>query len=190
MKEVQPIRDTDQIEMMKDYLKNWNRRNFLLFIIGLNSGLRISDIVPLKVKDFEHEHLELKEKKTRKAKTFYINDAIRKEVNAYVKEKDLKPYDYLFESRKRSTKKGYEGQRQPISTNQAWKILKQAAKEFGIQKVGTHTMRKSFGYHLYKKTGSVALLMEIFNHSSPDITLKYIGINQEEQDKEVANFKL
>ncbi len=51
-------------------------------------------------------------------------------------------------------------------------------------------MRKSFGYHMYKKTQNVALLMEMFNHSSPDITLKYIGINQEEQDKEVADFSL
>ena len=50
MKNVQPIRDKDQIEMLKDYLKEWNPRNFLLLVFGLNSGLRISDILPLKVK--------------------------------------------------------------------------------------------------------------------------------------------
>lgn len=190
MKNVQPIRDKDQIEMLKDYLKEWNPRNFLLLVFGLNSGLRISDILPLKVKDLEGTHIVIVEKKTGKPKTFFINDTLRKEVNKYVKLKGLKPYDYLFESKKRSKQPGKEGQKQPISREHAWKILNKAAKEFGIHHIGTHSMRKSFGYHMYKKTKNVALLMEMFNHSSPDITLKYIGINQEEQDKEVADFSL
>ncbi len=81
MKNVQPIRDKDQIEMLKDYLKEWNPRNFLLLVFGLNSGLRISDILPLKVKDLEGTHIVIVEKKTVNPKKFFIYDSLRKEVN-------------------------------------------------------------------------------------------------------------
>lgn len=190
MKIVQPIRDLDQIEMMKDYLRDWNPRNYLLFIFGLNSGLRISDILPLKVKDVQDTHIVITEQKTGKAKNFLINKTLRREIDSYINLRHLKPYDYLFESRKRSHVKGKEGQKQPISKEQAWKILNKAAEQFGIHHIGTHSMRKSFGYHMYKQTQDVAGLMELLNHSSPDITLRYIGINQEEQDEKMANFGL
>ncbi|HER0002312.1 TPA: site-specific integrase, partial [Streptococcus pyogenes] len=65
MKIVQPIRDTDQIDMMKDYLKGWNPRNFLLLLFGLNTGLRIGDILPLKVKDVTAgNYIDIIEQKT------------------------------------------------------------------------------------------------------------------------------
>lgn len=191
MKIVQPIRDTDQIDMMKDYLRDWNPRNFLLLLFGLNTGLRVGDILPLKVKDvLDREHIDIVEQKTGKQKHFPINNTLKREIAKYVNAKRLKPYDYLFESRKRCSDPGKEGQRQPISREQAWKILNQAAKEFGIHHIGTHSMRKSFGYHMYQETQDIAMLMEMFNHSSPDITLRYIGINQERIDDAVANFSL
>lgn len=191
MKIVQPIRDTDQIDMMKDYLKNWNPRNFLLLLFGLNTGLRVSDILALKVKDvLDKDHIDIIEQKTDKAKYFPINRTLRREIEKYVKEQDLKSWDYLFTSRKKSKEPGKEGQKQPIGRTQAWKILNQAAKEFGIHHIGTHSMRKSFGYHMYQKTHDIGMLMEMFNHSSPDITLRYIGINQERIDNAVADFSL
>ncbi|HEL0067061.1 TPA: site-specific integrase [Streptococcus equi subsp. zooepidemicus] len=191
MKIVQPIRDTDQIDMMKDYLKDWNPRNFLLLLFGLNTGLRVGDILPLKVKHVTaSNHIDIIEQKTGKQKQFPINKTLRREIDKYIKDKELKTWDYLFESRKKCTEPGKEGQKQPISREQAWKILNQAAKQFGIHHIGTHSMRKSFGYHMYQKTQDIAMLMEMFNHSSPDITLRYIGINQERIDDAVADFSL
>ena len=84
MKYVQPIRDKDQIEMLKDYLMDWNPRNFLLLVFGLNSGLRVSDILPLKVRDVMDDYIEVIEKKTGKQRLFPINRTLRKEINKYV----------------------------------------------------------------------------------------------------------
>ncbi len=115
----------------------------------------------------------------------YIVCANRR-IDKYIKVKGLKPYDYLFESNKRDK----DGKKRPIGREQAWKILNKCAKTCGLKRIGTHSLRKSFGYHMYKKDQNVALLMEIFNHASPDITLRYIGINQDEKDKAMAGFSL
>ncbi|HEL2729565.1 TPA: site-specific integrase [Streptococcus suis] len=186
MKSVEPIRDKDDIERMKDFMESWNQRNFLLFVFGLNSGLRISDIVKLKVREVLDTHVIIIEQKTGKPKQFFINDYLRKQIDKYIKAKGLKPYDYLFESNKRDK----DGKKRPIGREQAWKILNKCAKACGLKRIGTHSLRKSFGYHMYKKDQNVALLMEIFNHASPDITLRYIGINQDEKDKAMAKFSL
>jgi integrase len=90
--------------------------------------------------------------------------------------------EYLFQSRK--------GDNKPISRVQAYRVLKKAGKEIGQQKVGTHTLRKTFGYHHYKKNKDVALLQRIFNHSSPSITLDYIGITQDEINESTEGFDL
>jgi len=68
--------------------------------------------------------------------------------------------------------------------------LKKAAEKLGIEKVGTHTLRKTFGYHHYQRNKDVAILQKLFNHSSPSITLEYIGISQDEQDQSMKDFYL
>lgn len=73
----------------------------------------------------------------------------------------------------------------------AYEIIKTACKKAGIEgKIGTHTLRKTFGYHHYKKFKDVAILQKIFNHSSPSITLRYIGIEQDEIFESYENFIL
>ena len=74
---------------------------------------------------------------------------------------------------------------------QAYRILNKAAVRVGINgEIGTHTLRKTFGYHMYMKTKDVALLQELFNHSSPSVTLRYIGINQDRLDQAMDDFRL
>lgn len=63
-------------------------------------------------------------------------------------------------------------------------------KRIGLEEIGTHTMRKTFGYWHYQQYKDVAILQEIFNHSSPSVTLRYIGINQDNIDKSYMNFSL
>ena len=72
----------------------------------------------------------------------------------------------------------------------AYRILNQAARQVGLSDIGTHTLRKTFGYHFYQRTKDVALLQKVFNHSSPSITLRYIGIDQDVIDKAIEGFRL
>lgn len=66
----------------------------------------------------------------------------------------------------------------------------QLAKEVGLTEIGTHTLRKTFGYHFYQQYKDVAVLQQIFNHSSPAVTMRYIGITQDIIDEKVDNFTL
>lgn len=181
MKIVQPIRDKSKIEAMKYQLLKKGLKNYMLFIIGINTGLRISDILRLKVNDVKYRtHIIIKEQKTGKEKRFLINNQLREEIEKYIQ--NMNDDDYIFQSQK--------GLNRPITRVQAYRILNSAAKEIGIEEVGTHTLRKTFGYWHYQMYKDVAILQDIFNHSSPSITLRYIGINQDIKDKTIENFYL
>ncbi|MEC2221536.1 tyrosine-type recombinase/integrase, partial [Bacillus subtilis] len=78
----------------------------------------------------------------------------------------------------------------PISRSMAYKILRAAAEYVGLDDIGTHTLRKTFGYHFYKQTKDVAMLQEIFNHSDQRTTLRYIGINQDAMNNAMKKFKI
>ena len=177
---MQPIRDIDKVNDIYDYLNAQSVRNGLLFAFGIYTGLRISDILAIKVRQVRsEEYLSIREKKTGKEKNIPINKFLRKHIDEYIC--DLKNYEYLFYGRKKTS---------PMSRQQAYNILSSAASKFGVPGVGTHTLRKTFGYHMYQKTHDVAMLMEIFNHSSQAETLRYIGVNQDTKDKMYINVDL
>ena len=180
MKVVQPIRDKEKIEEIKRILRHESYRNYFLFVMGINTGLRISDLLPLQVKDVRNKtHIVIREKKTGNIKRFLINNALRQEIDEYTQ--GMNDDDYLFKS---------ERGNKPIQRVQAYKIINRAAKKAGLEEIGTHTMRKTFGYHFYQRTKDVAMLQEIFNHSAPSITLRYIGITQDEIDNSLKEFNL
>ncbi|PHB47014.1 site-specific integrase [Bacillus toyonensis] len=164
---VQPIRDPEQIQQIKEYLKGTNERNYILFVVGINTGLRISDILRLKIGDLKGSHVSMREMKTGKQKRIQITAALRRELKWYIEE--MEGHEYLIKSR--------QGKNRPIGRSMAYKILSTTAVEFGLDEIGTHTLRKTFGYHMYMQTKNIALLMEIFNHSSERVTLRYIGVN-------------
>ena len=89
-----------------------------------------------------------------------------------------------------SNKKDSQGNIKPISRQQAHHVLKIASEKLNIEDVGTHTLRKTFGYWHYKQYGDVAILQDIFNHSSPSVTLRYIGITDDIKDKTIEGFYL
>lgn len=186
MRKVEPIRDTDDIERMKDYLKSKNERDYVMMVTGLYSGMRVSDILPLKVRSVKGTHIEVTERKTGKTKRFAINPALRKALDHYIKENELKDYDYLFPSRKKVNNEGLRITH--IGRVAAYQILRDAGEHIGLTNIGTHSMRKTFGYHHYRKNQNVGILMELFNHSSPDITLGYIGFKQDELDNSMLSF--
>lgn len=183
MREVQPIRSKKQLANMKALLKNKGDKYYIMFLIGINSGLRVSDCLNLKVSDvLGREHIVITEKKTGKTKRFLLHPSVRKEVQDFVDKYHLSKDTYLIKSRK--------GDNKPITRVQAYCVLNECAAALGLESVGTHTMRKTFGYWYYQKTKNIEYLQYIFNHSAPGITLRYIGITQEKIDETLADFYL
>ena len=140
-----------------------------MFRIGIYTGLRISDILKLKVKDVkDRKTIILRETKTSKEKHIAINKELKKDFKDYCFAKA--DGEYLILSR--------EGTNQPIQRGMAYKIMADIGDKFGLESCGTHTLRKTFGYHYYQKTKDIATLQKLFNHSHPSVTLDYIGITQ------------
>jgi integrase len=179
IQKVEPIRDLSKIEEMKSVLRARSERDWFLFCFGLNTGMRISDILSLRYKDLQNTHIVIREKKTDKIKRFVINQELRRMITDYSEGKNLN--EYVF-------KQKYGTDR--ITRQYAHRAFKQAGLDCGMDYIGTHSMRKTFGYYYYKATKDVATLQEIFNHSAPSITLKYIGIRQEQIDDSLEKFHL
>lgn len=180
MEYVQPIRDKKKIDAMKKVLKADSLRNYAMFVMGINSGLRISDLLTLKVSDVldEKGHIKdrvtIREKKTGKAKDFPFGDTTKKALKEYLNSFKYMPDMYLFPSRKGG---------RPLSRQQAYRIINDAARSVGIkERIGTHTLRKTFGYWAYQQGVDVTRIQKLLNHSAPSVTLAYIGITQEELD--------
>jgi integrase len=160
-----------------------NERDWLLAKFQLNTGLRISDVVKVRVSDILTENMNFKdyfvlqEQKTDKEKKIKLNDSLKKALKTYIKQNNLgQPILYIFQSRK--------GLNEPISVTQAYRILKAAAISLHIENFGTHSLRKTWGYWTYKISRyNIGLIMNTFNHSSEKITLRYIGITQESKDE-------
>ncbi|WAW14759.1 site-specific integrase [Peptostreptococcus equinus] len=168
---VEPIRDKNKLEDILNYLeKDRPKKYYILFVLGLYSGLRISDILPLQVKHVKsRDHISIREKKTGKAKKVTLNKFLKKKLDSYVE--DMEDWEYLIPNSKVGN--------HPISRQQAYKVIKETCERFDVEHIGTHSLRKTFGYHYYQKTKDVAILQNIFNHSDPSVTLRYIGINQD-----------
>lgn len=179
---VEPIRDKKLIAAMQTYLKGRRLRDWLLFNMGINTGLRVGDMLNLQVKDVLtdkgkfRQHLVIREEKTGKEKKIKLNNAVKKYIKAYLQTIDYNEDTYLFQSRK--------GNNKPITRVQAYRELKHAASVVGIENFGTHSMRKTWGYWSYKASRyNIGLIMDTFNHSSPAVTLRYIGISQDQKDE-------
>jgi integrase len=179
MNTVEPIRDRNLILDFADYLKEQSERDYVLFMFGIYSGLRVSDILPLKVRDVKDtDYLYKHEKKTKKYKRLKLNDELKPIIKEYIVGK--RDYEYLFKREK--------GKSVPISRQRVWQILNKVADEFEYkEKIGCHTLRKTFGYWIYQETKDAATLQDIFNHSSLEYTKRYIGVNQDNQDKTINN---
>ena len=161
-------------------------RNKMMFLIGINLGIRASDLCSLKYSFFMNgdgtfkDFYSLQPKKTRKTKKFvklYFNQVVKKAITNYIEEYPYQDIDeYVFKSRK--------GEKS-ISEKTLWNIMNKTAIEAGIeQNIGSHSLRKTFGRFIFHnaedKNGALVILQTIFNHSSPAVTSKYIGLTNDE----------
>lgn len=191
MSATQPIKNKNDLTRFRNYYKEeeLKPRNYALIVMGLNSALRIGDILSLRWEDVRREsayrrHIWIREQKTGKDNMFPVNPMMvealefyRHYLTGYSSEK------YIFESQK--------DRENPISRSQAFRIIKKAADQCGLwEHISCHSLRKTFGYYAWKQGTPPALLMSIYNHSSYEITKRYLCIDQQEKDKVYMEIQL
>lgn len=178
MQFVNPIRDMDTIQAMKEELRKHSLRDLLLFVLGINTGISLLDLLHLTVQDVwdgqkPKQFLTIKDEKTGEEQSYYLNSKIGEILTEYLGSIDWKAEDYLFKSKKDC---------RPITRQQAYRIINHSAREVGIsEKIGTHTLRKTFGYHAYYRGVAISILKSILHHHSTAETLKYLGIDRSEK---------
>lgn len=182
--EVEPLKNIKDINRIKTYLRGKkNPRDYMLFTVGINVGLRAGDLLSLRIEDILAEDGKIKdsvtlyEEKTNKRRNFTLNNSSKEALELYLQFLEtFDSKDWLFKSRKGS---------EHLTVESAHKIIKTLARDLNIKgNYGTHTLRKTFAYHTYinnvKENPSILqTLQKVLNHSTPSVTLRYIGITKE-----------
>lgn len=172
---VQPIRDEKQLQTIYEFLKNKDTRFSLIWQFCISSGLRVSDILSLRVSDVQgKESVKIRESNSNKYKVYPIRETLKNDLIEFFKEDRnslCKPMELLFVSDKGGK----------MHCPEVYKVFNNTIKELGlnIKDISTHKLRKTFGYHHYKQFKDVTTLQMIFNQTSSARTIKYIGIDQE-----------
>ena len=177
---VGPITSARDIKSIKKLLSD-QPRNRLLFILGINTGLRVQDLLSLKVGDIKQaqvgDRVVLREKKTQKENVFMVNKDIKDALDDYLKTVDAKDEHFLFKSRK--------GSNYAITTYAVTMYVQQWCDAIHLPgNYGAHSLRKTWCYHQRKTYGtSWEVIAKRLNHSSPSITRRYIGVKEEEVEE-------
>ena len=187
MAKTEPIRDKEQIKALADYFLNRNQiRNYVLLIMGIYTAARISDLLTLRWSDVYNQtgqcfrrHLILSEHKTGKRRAIALNDKVIDALKLYLPHRKS---EYIFDN----------GRGEPLSRVQAWRIMNDATAEIGLEEtVACHGLRKTWGYHAWTSQAvSPVVIMDVYNHSSYDITKRYLGVEQDDLDKAYLEMKL
>ncbi len=185
MSTTQPIRKTEDITALKNYFlyEKRNLRNYTIVCMGINSAMRISDLLSLRWGDVYHfakgcfrKHISIRERKTGKDRRIALNTSMRKALELY-KNSLSNATEEMFIFPGRSGEK-------PLSRCQAYRILRSAGRALHFETdISCHSLRKTFGYHAWKRGVQPAVLMDIFKHSSYRITKRYLGIEQDDIDQ-------
>ena len=184
---VDPIRDKADVLKIAQYFYDKHQiRNSLMFLIGCSVGLRGEDLCKVKVGDItEDGRYRTKEQKTGKYRTVVLNNLAMTCYHELVRTiPNCTEDSMLFQSQK--------GDNQSISRHSFGRILRQAGKDLHLPyKLGTHSMRKTFGYHLFMSNQQtpeiLANLQKIFQHDSSATTLRYIGLSNEREEELYKN---
>lgn len=194
MKVVQPIRDLETLQRCYDIARAHDKKRGrneicweLLLLVGFNTSLRVSDFTRFRVRDLKgKDYAQIKAKKTGKEAYILINPQARREINRLLAGRN--PDEFIFQSRQKDK---ITHKHKPITRQRAYQIINRIARQAGIEeRVGCHTLRKTFGYHYYKMTGDVVSLQRILCHSYQRETLVYIGIVQENIDESIMKMNM
>lgn len=187
----EPLRTMKQINLVRSLIQtstDYPLRNRLLFDVGINNGIRTIDLLSLKVSDVvdskgnSKSETTIIESKTGKPRTLRFKPKLQAEIKTYLDKRVFKS-EWLFPSTKQRDKH--------LSTQAIYRMFKRISDgEPSLKGLTAHSMRRTFGYQFYKRNHDIVPLMKLFNHSSQAITLRYIGIEKDDMDKELANFEL
>ena len=176
---VEPIKSLAHITSMKSFLKQHSLRDSLLFTLGINSALRISDLLRLTIEDVDGmDRINVTEAKTGKTKSMPWNPNCISAINEYLDSIEVRG-GLLFPSRKGGS---------TITRQHAYKVINDAAKYAGVVTekngvlIGSHSLRKTFAYHAYNNGTSIEVIQKILNHSSSATSLAYIWITKQTVD--------
>ncbi len=180
---VDPIREIQDLKDIKRELKKTSSRDYLLFVMGINNGLRIGDLLKIKVGDVVElgvgDTFKLYEQKTGKRNVVMINNDVYKALEMHLPDEitEEDKQEYLFKSRKGGA----------LTRESVAKMIKEWTA--GIKgNYSTHSLRKTWGYHQRINHGvGIEIIMERFNHSSPIVTKRYLGIENKEVNAVLMN---
>ncbi len=163
---VAPIKDDETLQQFKDKLREMDDKYYIMFEIGVGTGLQLQEILKFKNKDIRgKECIEAFIGTKNIRRTFRIPENVRKIIDDFTEGKDPDAYLIL----------GHASSPAPLSREQAYRALKSAGKSIGLTSIGAQTMRKTFAWRYYKSTGDIYYLQNLLNHASPSITYRYIG---------------
>jgi integrase len=167
---VQPIIDKAAIERIKNLLREDNiYRNFALFVVGINTAFRASDLLTLEVGDVKGDVIRRREKKTGKVREFYLNGAVKAAVAPLIVGK--KDDDWLFPS---------ETTGKPLTVPVFSGMVKIWCFRAGLKgNFASHTLRKTWCRAMVDAGEQIWKVSEALGHSSEKVTRRYIGIEIE-----------
>lgn len=181
---VEPITEVKHIKAIKKMLKDYPRDR-LLFVMGINSGMRVQDLLQFRIKDINHkaigDRVLLREKKTGKENVLIINQEIHEAIAVYLNSEEHGENDFLFKSRK--------GSNYPLTVFRVMHMVKDWTDAINLKgNYGAHTLRKTWCYMQRTQFGaSWEVIVKRLNHSSPAITRRYLGVKEEEVEEVLLN---
>jgi len=186
MSEVHAVKSLDTIKLISHLLEvRCSKQMSDIWNVGLNLALRISDLLSVKLSDIENDRLVLRESKTGKIASIVLNNKAQEVIERIRVE--YPGHVYLFQSYR--NRQSINKQANPLSRRSVAKAFATIGEEMKIA-LGTHSMRKTRGYHLYQNTKDIARVMKMLRHSSESVTLRYIGITQDEVDKDFVDLEI
>ena len=209
-----PIKDREQLEQFKKIILSetgkYSLRNYAIFLLGINCGLRCGDVLQIRLQDlWDEEKQEVKscrilEEKTGKVRNVSFSDTVANDLRDYILTiSNRTPYTPLFPSQKKGSHADTDKRRKDntgcLDRRSYWRILNSVAKLCNLEHIGTHTMRKTFGYNVYTmfdgeliagKYSALDVTQHMLNHSSSKDTLRYIGIDMEVEEAVYKNMNL
>ena len=168
MNQVEPIRNKDDIKKMYDVLKKKSDRDYLLFKLAIHTGIRLTDLLNLKVKDVKSSWIE----SCAPAIKILLPNDLREEVRRFIEYNKLMDDHLLFQSIRTHKE---------LSRQQAYRIIHHAAEELGLCHIGLTTLRKTFAYHAYQSGISIAIIQKYLGHQTTQETVKFIGLSANDE---------
>jgi integrase len=163
---VAPIKDEETLEKFKAKLREMDDKYYIMFEIGVGTGLQLQEILKFKNKDIRgKDSIEANIGTKNIKRTFLIPEDLKEIITQYTEGKDPDAFLIL----------GHASSPAALSREQAYRALKSAGKSMGLTSIGAQTMRKTFAWRYYKSTGDIYYLQNLLNHASPSITYRYIG---------------